>query len=213
MTIHPSLIQYANSSNFQTIRNGLIDQIRNDLYLGYISFESFVANYINLDTCNSNGLDNWGRLLGLSRSVVITDYGNIFGLAEDQTQKPIIVGGYPQNFDNSTFFNRQIAENNRVLISDDTYREALYWRFYQHVVSPTIGILDYLLNVRFGNKFLAYVRQTGVGELTLTLGIGVTDTEFFIFQNMRVLPIPAGAKLTIDAALSTELKALSSVSY
>lgn len=57
----------------------------NDCIDPTVNIDSFYANYMDIDTAVGVGLDIWGRILGVSRTVAATPVGQYFGFNEGQT--------------------------------------------------------------------------------------------------------------------------------
>lgn len=75
------LWQYSNSPNLRAI----VDKEQAFLDTAITQFkEEFDENIFNLDTCDANGLDLWGRVLGIQRPVLVG------GLATDEQYRLLL---------------------------------------------------------------------------------------------------------------------------
>lgn len=59
--------QYSNATNLINLLNGIEPLIN-------INIEDFHRVYFDIDTCNTEGLDNWGRIIGQNRNLTVPDY-------------------------------------------------------------------------------------------------------------------------------------------
>ena len=84
------MLQYNHSTNLLALINNLKQAMLFDpVSKTKQDYAQFSANWLNINTCTSEALDNWGRILNFPRGIQKTDYTKIFGLLN--TDQPITV--------------------------------------------------------------------------------------------------------------------------
>lgn len=206
--------QYANSQIIlQLIDNfsQYVDQSAN--------IQAFFDNMWNIDTAQGYGLDVWGRILGISRTLQVAS-GFYFGFDE--------AGAEAQPFGQGQFFSGQPLTNNYNL-SDAAYRTLLLAKALANICDGSIPAINQLLLNLFPGRGNCYVTEGeglttryfgfdeagtvnsegfntapfysgqsfGIMSMTYTFAFPLTPVEFAILEQSGVLPTPTGVLASI----------------
>lgn len=175
--------QYANSDVItQLIANmdSYLDQTAN--------FENFFDLVMNVDTAQGYGLDVWGRIVGVTRTLSVPLPGLYFGTEE--------AGQTAQPFNQAPFYTGQQINNNFVL-TDSAYRILILAKALANIWDGSIpGINQILLNL-FPNRGNCYV----VDGLNMTMiykfDFVLSSVELAIVEQSGVLPRSTGVSSTV----------------
>lgn len=208
--------QYANSPRLLQLLenlNGYLDQTEN--------FDNFFDMIWNIDTAVGFGLDVWGRILNIKRTLPV-DAGSYLGFEEalDLTE----VG-----FNQEGFYSAPPATDNYAL-TDDAYRLLLLAKAAANICNGSIPALNRILMGLFPNRGNAYVLEgSGIDEnyfgfqesgpgmavgfnqepfyadeifttamhMRYVFDFALTPVEIAIVTSSGVLPTPAGVQATI----------------
>jgi len=187
-------VQFSTAKN----ANKLFDEL---LPLLTIDVLAFYRDYFDIDTCDSDGLNNWGRILELSRIVsIMTATNGVFGFGI-QSDYPIPEDGYPQNLDNGFFYN-PAYENTPVQYTmlDYEYRFALKFRYAALTSNLSLKAINKIMNdllINLNPDYKCVVTQTAVMQLTYKFNFLLAAWQKSIFLNRSILPIPAGVTAII----------------
>lgn len=175
--------QYANSPILTRLCTDMGQYV--DPTLDFSQFFDFVWN---IDTAVGNGLDIWGRILGVSRVVQIPVSNRYFGFEEQL--------GSTDPFNVSPFFAGSPTTNNFAL-SDDAYRVLLLAKALANICDSSIPAINQLLINLFpglgGNAYIA----DGDMTMTYTFGFVLTPVQIAIIQNSGVLPRTSGVTVAV----------------
>lgn len=138
------LSQYANSPRLiQLIEDfsSYIDQTEN--------LDQFFDLIWNVDTAQGYGLDVWGRIVGVNRTLQVT-IGNWFGFQE--------AGPTSQPFGQFPFYDGQLATQNYVL-SDQAYRLLILAKAAANITNGSAPAINQILLNLFPNRGNCYVSE------------------------------------------------------
>lgn len=182
-------VQFQNSPNIVAYVRTLKGNIK-------VSISDFLDDYFSIDTCDGDGLDNWGRILNRNRTVLIPDtvLANTFGF--DTGDPPPTVGAYPQNFG---FGNYAPGEANiAVQLDDIAYRALLKFIYLTYVTNSTLQTINANLNYYFNpnndNGKQVVVSNSASMQITYTFNFQPQEFETILFDQPGVLPTPVGVE-------------------
>ena len=135
-------VQYANSTKFQNFLYGNDDFIGLNNLLN-IKWNDYYDQIFNILTCNSTGLDIWGKILNIPRSYYIGTQDKTFGF----NVNPGNITDYAQNFNHGTF----TAGNTWSTLPDGEYRCLLMMVARTYISNLSILQITKLLNDFFIN--------------------------------------------------------------
>ncbi len=176
--------QYANSP----ILTQLI--LNMDAYIDPVAnFDLFYDNIWNIDTAIGHGLDVWGRILGISRTLTVSpvDY---FGF---QQEGPAADTFGPGGL--SPFFIAATTTNNYNL-TDAAYRVLLFAKALANICDGSAAAMNRLVMNLFPNRGNCYVTDGLNMTMTYTFKFQLSPAEASIVTS-GVLPSPTGVEVTI----------------
>lgn len=175
--------QYANSPVItQLIENmdSYLDQTAN--------FDDFFDLVMNVDTAQGWGLDVWGRIVGVSRTLSVPLPGLYFGTEE--------AGQTAQPFNQAPFYVGQQINNNFIL-TDSAYRILIFAKALANISDGSIpGINQILLNL-FPNRGNCYVLDGLDMTMIYKFDFGLSSVELAIVTQSGVLPRSTGVSATV----------------
>jgi hypothetical protein len=202
--------QYANSPRLTTLildMDAWIDQTEN--------FDNLYDDIWNIVTAQGYGLDVWGRIVGVVRTLTL-EVGNWFGFAEASPTS--------FTFGQGSFYSGVPITSNYVL-SDSAFRTLIYAKAASNISDGSIPSINSILMMLFPHRGNAYVQDGqptapyfGFAEASANgfnqapfyggqLYTGMTMTYVFDFplqpfelaivQQSGVLPKPVGVKATV----------------
>lgn len=177
--------QYANSP----ILTRLIENMH--AYLDQtVNFESFFDTVMNIETAQGYGLDVWGRILDVSRTLTVSEDQTYFGFQE--------AGETAQPFNQGPFFSGQQIGSNFIL-ADSAYRVLLYCKAAANICDGSIPAINQILMTLFPNRGNAYVIDGLDMTMTFKFEFSLTPVELAIVSQSGVLPTSTGVSYTVDS--------------
>lgn len=176
--------QYANSpiligiiSSFQAAT----DQTAN--------FDSLYDNILNIETASGYGLDVLGRIVGVTRTVQLSNGLTYFGFEQ---------AGAP-GFGQAPFSLGQAVTQNYQL-PDSTFRLLVYAKALSNISDGSIPSINQILLTLFPGRGNCYVTDNLNMTLSYRFNFALSQVELAIIQQAGVLPKPTGvgALVVID---------------
>lgn len=178
--------QYANSPILtQLCQNfaAYVDETKN--------FDDFLDLIFNVDTAQGAGLDVWGRIVGVTRVLQITNSGVYIGFEEQNPtadtfgpggQSPFYSGApVTQNFD----------------LADGSFRTLIFAKALLNISNCSIPAINQMMLNLFPNRGNCYCTDGGNMTMTYTFKFFLTPVEVAIVSASGVLPKPAGVAATV----------------
>lgn len=112
------------------------------------NFEMFFQTVMNVDTAVGYGLDVWGRIVVIPRTITLTGTPTFgFGEAGDRV-----------GFDQGPFYEAGIGVTTNFELTDNTYRQLILAKAAYNITDGSVpAINSILMNVLFPNRGNAYV--------------------------------------------------------
>lgn len=174
--------QYANSPILTTMLDNWSQNIDQSA-----DMDAFYNLIWNVDTAQGYGLDVWGRIVGVSRTLQVAS-GDFFGFeealpgAEPFNQAPFYAGsGATENFD----------------LSDDAYRTLILAKAFANICDGSIVSTNQLLMTLFAGAGDAYVTDGEDMTMTYTFTFSLSPVQAAIVENSGVLPKPVGVAASV----------------
>lgn len=147
------------------------------------SIDLFYNNVWNIATAVGWGLDNWGRIVGVSRTVPL----------------PAIVSGYlgfsqqagAESFGYGVFYNGPDASSNYNL-TDDAYRTLILIKAMSNISNCSIATFNRMLMTLFPNRGNAYVIDQGNMHMVLMFEFLLQPFELSILKYSGAFATPTG---------------------
>ena len=178
--------QYANSP----ILTGIINAFAAAMDPTELLDEIFDVMW-NVMTAQGYGLDCWGRIVGVTRTLQLPPGTNqFFGfqVAED----PAHFTGFNQ----APFFSGEQLTSN-VTLSDDQFRILVLAKAAANICDGSIPAINAVLLALFPNRGACYVTDLGGMQMTYTFNFALTPIELAIVDQSGVLPKPVGVQATV----------------
>ena len=176
--------QYGNSATItQLIRNmnGYLDP-RAD-------FNTFLSYVWDVSTAQGFGLDIWGEIVNVSRTLKIPNTPNYFGYNEASPTS------YP--FNDQPFWDGNAAATQNYALSDTAYRQLILVKALANISRTSAPALNQLLQNMFAGRGRCYVNDQGGMQMRYTFEFVLTPYEFAIMTQSGALPRPAGVGATL----------------
>lgn len=186
--------QYANSPILTQLISNFFQYIDQTANLN--NFYDFIWN---IDTAVGYGLDVWGRIVGVTRTLNVAT-GKFLGFAEAST-----ISADP--FGQSPLFNGQPLTTNFSLV-DNSYRTLILAKALANISNGSIPAINQLLLNLFpgrGNCFVADGRNM---TLAFTFNFPLTPVEAAIVQQSGILPKSVGVSASFIIVGVTSLTGL-----
>lgn len=135
---------------------------------------------IDIKTAGTWGLDVWGRILGLSRTIELKGSNEYFGF----------VGSGLQPFNVGTFYRARITST--YTLGDDAYRTFLMLKAAANISDTSVPTLNKLLQFIFAGRGKAYVLEVGTMKIRFVFEFVLEPFERALMLRQDVPPKPAG---------------------
>lgn len=177
--------QYANSPILTRLIENMfayLDQTEN--------FQNFFDTVMNIETAQGYGLDVWGRILNVSRTLTVPGDQNYFGFEE--------AGQTAQPFNQAPFYSGQQIGSNFIL-TDSAYRVLLFAKAAANICDGSIPAINAILMTLFPNRGNAYVVDNLDMTMTFKFEFTLSPVELAIVGQSGVLPTSTGVSYTVDS--------------
>ncbi len=182
------LVQYSSSLKILSI----IDTFNRAVSLDDFTDE-FIARVWDVTTCESFGLDIWGKVVGVSRYIKAAIDSDSFGFDEADSGG----AGYPSPFNDQPFW-PGVQETNTVRLSDNAYRTLILCKAFSNISIATIPEINKFLTMLFRGRGRAYCINYRGMTMGITFEFHIEPFELSILSNYDVTPIPSGVGLKIS---------------
>lgn len=159
--------------------------------------DEFIAKVWDLTTCETFGLDMWGKIVGVSRYITAPIESSSFGFSEADDSDP----DYPTPFNESPFFGG-IQETTNVRLGNDAYRTLIFCKAFTNISIATIPEINRFLRMLFYQRGRAYCVNYRDMTMGMTFEFELAPYEESILTNYDVTPIPSGVLLNINQVVS-----------
>ncbi len=176
--------QYANSAT-------IVQLVRNmNTYLDpRADFDAFFDYVWNVESAQGFGLDIWGRIVGISRELLMPAAPLYFGF------KDALPGSYA--FDDQPFYDGTAPATQTYKLADDAYRQLILVKALANISATNAPALNQLLQNMFAGRGRCYVNDLGGMALRYTFEFDLTPYEFAIMTQSGALPRPAGVNASL----------------
>lgn len=178
--------QYANSPRLLSMLQSF-----NDAMDQTYDFEQFYDLIWNVATAQGYGLDVWGRIVGVVRTLEVSA-GKYVGFEEGGTTDYDVFG--PGG--SSPFYSGQPGTTNYTL-TDDAFRQLIYAKAAANICSGSVPAINAILMSLFGSSGRCYVTDNGDMTMTYTFDFALSPVQESIILQSGVLPKPVGVSATV----------------
>lgn len=159
--------------------------------------DEFIAKVWDLTTCQTYGLDVWGKIVGVSRYVNAPIESASFGFGEANDSSP----DYPTPFNDAPFFGG-VQETTNVRLEDDAYRTLIMCKAFTNISIATIPEINRFLKMLFYQRGRAYCVNYKDMTMGITFEFELAPYEESILTNYDVTPVPSGVLVNIRQVVS-----------
>lgn len=176
--------QYANSP----ILTRLIENM--DSYLDTtVDLQNFFDLVMNVDTAQGYGLDVWGRIVNVSRTLSVSN--------PDTTWLGFEEAGTPtQPFNQAPFFQGQQI-NDSFILTDTSYRVLIFAKALANICDGSIPAINQILLNLFPNRGNCYVIDGLDMTMAFKFEFVLSSVELAIISQSGALPTSTGVSLSV----------------
>lgn len=145
------------------------------------NLDTFYDFLWNVQTAVGYGLDVWGRIVVVNRTLQISS--RYFGFEEGEPDY--------DPFNTSPFFSGNNLTSSFTL-SDDAYRVLIYAKALTNISFGSVPGINNILQILFPLRGPCYVTDNQDMTMTYTFGFVPTPVELAIIETSNVLPRPTG---------------------
>ncbi|MBA3225010.1 DUF2612 domain-containing protein [Salmonella bongori] len=172
-----------------------------DTFNQAVSLDDFTDEFIkkvwDLTTCETFGLDMWGKIVGVSRYIVAPIDSDSFGFSEADDASPY----YPTPFNDSPFYGG-VQETTNVRLGDDAYRTLIFCKAFTNISVATIPEINRFLKILFYQRGSAYCVNYRDMTIGMTFEFELAPYEESILTSYDVTPVPSGVLVNIRQIVS-----------
>lgn len=176
------LSQYANSP----IIVGLVEALSTALDR-QAAFNEFYDMVWNVDTAEGFGLDIWGRIVGVSRALYVSD-SLYLGFSDNADAVP---------FGSGIFWGAGRLTPNFKL-TDAAYRRLILAKAALNITNSSVPAINAILRALFPGYGNVYVRDNGDMTLTYVFGAALSKVDYAIVSQSGALPRPVGVSFDVE---------------
>lgn len=177
--------QYANSPRLTAILVDFFECVDQTA-----DVDAFFDLVMNLNTAQGYGLDVWGRIVGVSRTLTVST-STFFGFAQ---QAPTVDDFAPGG--RSPFYSGTPATDN-VDLTDVAFRTLILAKALSNISDGSIASINQILLTLFPARGNCYATDGGDMTMTYTFEFALTPVEAAIVASSGVLPKPVGVSATV----------------
>lgn len=181
------LAQYANSPTIV----GLIERF-NDSIDPSVDIQAFYDQLWNIDTANTAGLDNWGKIVNISRYLQIDQQSTYFGFGESASAQP---------FNQAPFWNGAPATTTYRL-SDPAYKKLIMLKAMSNISNCSIPTLNRMLMYIYGDRGRCYVQDTGGMSIRVVFEFTLKPVDVSIILRSGAFARPSGVGLNMIMSIN-----------
>ena len=179
--IDPAIIsQYANSPT--------LNRLVSDMY-GYINlqskFDEFISFVWDIRTTQDWGLDILGKIVGISRQILIPDIQDYFGFKEANEQP----------FGQASFYSG--ATTRTYELPDEQYRTLILTKALLNISNFTVPAINRVLQFLFSGRGRCFCTDNGGMQMLLVFDFPLELFEVSILTRSAAIPKPAAVNLHV----------------
>lgn len=159
--------------------------------------DEFIEKVWDVSTCETFGLDMWGKIVGISRYISAPVESTSIGFSEADDGNP----DYPTPFNESPFYGGT-QETTNVRLADDAYRTLILCKAFTNISIATIPDINRFLRILFYQRGRAYCVNYRDMTIGLTFEFELAPYEESILKNYEVVPVPSGVLVNINQIVS-----------
>lgn len=174
--------QYANSPTITTLIEAMNQYIDPS-----IDIENFYNVVWNIETASGFGLDIWGRIVNVSRVLLITTPTLYLGFEEQAGAQPL---------NQAPFYNGPPATQSYTL-SDDAYRKLILTKALTNISTVSASSLNAILRNLFADRGRAYIFDQGNMSMRFGFEFALEPFEIAMLSQSGAIARPAGVQASV----------------
>lgn len=182
--------QYVNSEKLLSLIETFNQSVGPDKFI-----EDFYDLVWNIQTATTYGLNVWGKIVVIDRTLTVTENKVYLGFKQALSHPPVIDD--PQPFNQAPFYVRGSNVTSTVTLTDDAYRKLIMCKAMANISNCTIPAMNRMLMFMFGESGVCYVRNDGDMTMSYVFEFELSTVELAIVQSSGALPAPAGVTVNI----------------
>jgi hypothetical protein len=173
--------QYANSPKLKALIGSFAVSVDQKA-----DIDAFYDDLWNIDTAFGYGLEVWGRIVVVNRTLQINsryfgfDEGNANSDYDPFNQSPFYPGG---------------GTTTSYRLQDDAFRILILAKALANITYGSVPGINSILQLLFPGRGPVYVEDNGNMQMTYVFGFIPTPVEVAIVQTSNVMPKPTGVKV------------------
>ncbi|MFD0707483.1 DUF2612 domain-containing protein [Photorhabdus luminescens] len=154
----------------------------------------------NIDTANTYGLDVWGKIVNVSRWLIVNENVKYIGFGEALLNVPTTTD--PNPFDQAPFYSGE-SKTKTIELSDQMYRKLIMMKAMSNISDCTIPNINRMLVYMFNDSGRAYITDDGNMKMSYVFEFQLSTAELAIVQTSGALPYPVGVSVAIVQRIPT----------
>lgn len=171
------IMQYLKSPSLRALIDGFNQAIDPEAWL-----QGFYSSVVDIDTAQGWGLDVWGRIVGVGRTLEVPDAENPLLGFTSLDYAP---------FNQGTFFNDDELSDTYIL-ADNAFRLLILIKAAVNISNGTLAQLNSILAQMFAGRGSCMVLHTGTMQVRLVFEFALQAWERAILLSETISPVPAG---------------------
>lgn len=159
----------------------------------HADIDNFYTTVWDVQTAVGFGLDIWGRIVGVPRTITILPEPDFLGFEEATP------GSFP--FNQQPFYSGPVNGGTLYTLSDDAYRVLIMTKALANIcnfTAPSVNaLLNYLFNGQGTTRGSCYVLDLGGMAMEYVFNFTLQPWEASILLQATLMPRPAGVSCTI----------------
>ena len=187
--IQTVLSQYATSPRLLSLIESFDDCISPDANL-----EAFYDDIWNILTAQGRGLDIWGRIVGIVRTITVSE-GDYFGYTGENVSGDVHASG--DSYNAAIFYEGESITSNFEL-TDHAFRQLILAKAAANITNGSTQAINQILMNLFPGRGNAYVEDNLDMTMVYKFTFPLQPFEVAIVLNSGVMPRPTGVSVSID---------------
>ena len=187
------IAQYANSPILLGLINGM-----NSCIDPTVNLNNFFNQIRNVLTAQGYGLDVWGRIVGVKRTITIPVVPDNFGFQEGNFWQPFGPGGI------APFSNGSLPGSTIYSLTDDAFRTLILAKALANISACSIQAINQLLSNLFGSVSRCYVIDNQNMTMTVVSEAPLSQINVNILTQSNIIPRPCGVLVHLLNGFSPE---------
>ncbi len=182
------IAQYANSPHLLK----LIDFFAQNV-IACPFFDRFYREVWNLDTAGNYGLQVWGNIVGINRT--IRSLSNFWVGFNEETL--LLARPFNETLDRATFWNGRDSLYNDLYLNANNFKKVIYVKAAANISDGSIASLNKILMMLFSDKGQIYIQDNQDMTATVIANWKITPTDASLLMTIFSVLMPAGVGINL----------------